>query len=314
MQRHSFPSEDRLGITLPNRDRRMERLESVPASAEGQLANTRPTARSCEELLLPAFSQTGARNGSHCACARPAGGAVSARGGGAARPSLSPRPHRTAPLRRAARSPRGAPPSLFGPSSRCHASLVVSPSASWRTTTNPTSRPCRPWRTRPTGCASAPSRPRLRPARGERGWRPRIWSSPPLLSAFLRPFRRARAGGKGEIPSGSAGGLGRRRGGRGLQAWRGGPRSAGGRTPRCRSGAGTFRREMAAAGAARRGASAARGTNRPRPGLVGPRSRRVLLWLRAAAGNAELMQGWNPKNSCPRRKRFLFHFVPVSWN
>lgn len=75
----------------------MEKLELVPASAERWLVDTRPTARSYEEPPLPAFSQTGARNGSHCACARPAGGAVPARGGGAARPSLSPRPHHTAP-------------------------------------------------------------------------------------------------------------------------------------------------------------------------------------------------------------------------
>lgn len=32
------------------------------------------------------------------------------------------------------------------------------------------------------------------------------------------------------------------------------------------------------------------------------------------AGNAKLVQDWKPKNLCPRRKRLLFHCVPVSWN
>lgn len=291
----------------------------------------RPTARNCEEPLLPAFSQTGGRSRSYCACAQ-LPDAASRRQGAlcrrreAGRPGpLSPRPQHAVPLRRAAHSPCGAPPSLPSPSSHCRTSLAASPSAPWRTTTNPTSRPCRPWRTRPTGCASAPSRPRPRPARGEWGWRLPPGSSPlSFLQLFCAPLAEPeRAGGSPPGRREGWGGAGRGRGWHSAEdpvQRRPRPRP---RVPRYRSGAawwcsGGKWRPRARRGVVWCGAPAAHGTARPRPGAaaagrVDPRSRRV-LWLRAAAGNAELMQGWNPKNSCPRRKRFLFHFVPVSWN
>lgn len=77
----------------------------------------------------------------------------------------------------------------------------------WRTTTSPTSRRCRPWRTRPTGSASAPSRPRPRPVRGE--WGGRCEPREGLLGAlpFSPYFPHSTERGRMEHPAAGAGSL-----------------------------------------------------------------------------------------------------------
>lgn len=218
MQWYSFSNKYSLRIALSNKDWTMEKLELVLPSAEGRL----PDAAYRAQLWRATTSRLLAdgRSGSYCACAQ-LPDAASRRQGAlcrrreAGRPGpLSPRPQHAVPLRRAAHSPCGAPPSLPSPSSHCRTSLAASPSAPWRTTTNPTSRPCRPWRTRPTGCASAPSRPRPRPARGEWGWRLPPGSSPlSFLQLFCAPLAEPeRAGGSPPGRREGWGGAGRGRG------------------------------------------------------------------------------------------------------
>lgn len=58
------------------------------------------------------------------------------------------------------------------------------------------------------------------------------------------------------------------------------------------------------------------GAPRAEPARAGPRRSAVPAGVVTArkAGNAKLVQDWKPKNLCPRRKRLLFHCVPVSWN
>lgn len=60
----------------------------------------------------------------------------------------------------------------------------------------------------------------------------------------------------------------------------------------------------------------AAGGSTAQPAPAGPRRSAVpeAVVTGREAGNAKLVQDWKPKNLCPRRKRLLFHCVPVSWN